>query len=94
MLVQSGIQHADILKVGHHGSKNGTGEELLRQLRPKIAIVSAGKKNRYGHPHRETVRRLNDSGCSIYETSRSGMLWFSMERKRWYLNPKLDIMKQ
>ena len=94
MLVQSGIQHADILKVGHHGSKNGTGEELLRQLRPKIAIVSAGKKNRYGHPHRETVRRLNDSGCSIYETSRSGMLWFSMERKRWYLNSKLDIMKQ
>ena len=94
MLVRSGIQHADILKVGHHGSKNGTGEDLLRQLSPEIAIVSAGKNNRYGHPHRETVRRLKDSGCNIYETAGSGMLWFSVKRKRWYLNSKLDIIKQ
>lgn len=94
MLVQNGVVPADVLKVGHHGSKNGTKETLLEQVKPGIAVVSAGKNNRYGHPHRETVRRLEDSKCSIFETSKSGMLWFSMERKRWYLHSKIDIIKQ
>lgn len=94
MLVQRGVQRADVLKTGHHGSRNGTGESLLYQLRPKIAVISAGRNNRYGHPHKETLKRLKDSGCTVCETAKSGMLWFSMERKRWYLNSKLDIIKK
>lgn len=94
LLVQEGIESVDVLKVGHHGSRNGTGETLLERLKPGTAVVSAGKNNRYGHPHRDTVRRLKDSGCRIYETSRQGMLWFSMERKRWYLHSKIDIIKK
>jgi competence protein ComEC len=86
LLVQEGVEPADVLKAGHHGSRNGTGEALLRQLKPGIAVVSAGKNNRYGHPHRETIERLKASECRIYETSKQGMLWFSMERKRWYLH--------
>lgn len=94
MLVQRGVRRADVLKTGHHGSRNGTGESLLYQLRPKIAVISAGRNNRYGHPHKETIKRLKDSGCTVCETAKSGMLWFSMERKRWYLNSKLDIIKK
>ena len=89
LFVQQGVKPADVLKAGHHGSKNGTGEALLGQLKPGISIISAGKNNRYGHPHRETIKRIKDSGCRIYETSRNGMLWFSMKRKRWYLHSYL-----
>ncbi|MBS7009788.1 DNA internalization-related competence protein ComEC/Rec2 [Anaerostipes sp.] len=94
LLVQKGLETADVLKAGHHGSKNGTREPLLDQLKPGIAVISAGRNNRYGHPHQETVKRLKDSNCMIHETSKEGMLWFSMERKRWYLHSKIDIIKK
>src|SRR3990167_5858764 len=42
---------SDILKVGHHGSKTSTTEDFLRTVSPKMAIISSGRKNRYGHPH-------------------------------------------
>ena len=48
-----------ILKVAHHGSKNSTSEEFLKAANPKIAIISCGKGNRYGHPHEETLERLD-----------------------------------
>lgn len=48
----------DLLKVGHHGSRNATGEELLEVIRPRVAFCSSGKENRYGHPHAETLERL------------------------------------
>lgn len=58
----------EVLKVGHHGSKNGTGEALLEAVRPTAAFCSAGKKNRYGHPHAETLERLAKWGVSLYNT--------------------------
>ncbi len=61
-----------LLKVAHHGSKNSTGEELLSLLQPKIALISAGRDNSYGHPHRETLERLENRGCLVYQTSVSG----------------------
>lgn len=47
-----------ILKVAHHGSKNSTSEEFLEAANPKLAIISCGEGNRYGHPHEETLERL------------------------------------
>ena len=47
-----------ILKVAHHGSKNSTPEEFLKAANPKLAIISCGEGNRYGHPHEETLERL------------------------------------
>ncbi|MFC1632871.1 ComEC/Rec2 family competence protein [Patescibacteria group bacterium] len=58
MIASHSLWPADILKVGHHGSKSSTGENLLTALRPEIAIISVGEKNRYGHPAEEALERL------------------------------------
>lgn len=57
-LYELGIFNVTALKVAHHGSKNSTNEEFLKVTRPKISIISCGKNNVYGHPHRETLERL------------------------------------
>lgn len=67
-------EHYTILKVAHHGSKNSTGEELLNRLNPEYALISCGRKNRYGHPHRELLERLASSGADIRRTDESGAL--------------------
>jgi len=67
---------ADILKVGHHGSKTSTSEELLRAVTPEISVISAGRKNRYGHPHQEVIDRLENSGIKIFRTDIDGDIVF------------------
>lgn len=61
-----------VLKVAHHGSRNSTGEAFLRTTSPRLALISAGKDNRYGHPHEELLNRLEEAGCHIFRTSESG----------------------
>ncbi|MBI2056395.1 MAG: MBL fold metallo-hydrolase [Candidatus Sungbacteria bacterium] len=63
---------SDILKVGHHGSKTSTTEDFLRTVSPKIAIISSGRKNRYGHPHQEVIDRLKDFGVHVLRTDEKG----------------------
>ena len=46
----------NILKVAHHGSKNSTTKSFLEEFQPQKAIISAGKNNLYGHPHKETIK--------------------------------------
>lgn len=61
-----------VLKAAHHGSRNSTSEELLKQLSPRLAVISCGKDNRYGHPHEELLERLEASGAYVLQTARSG----------------------
>lgn len=61
-----------VLKVAHHGSKYSTPRELLELTDPVYAVISAGKDNRYGHPHGELMERLKGQGCHIYQTMESG----------------------
>ncbi len=61
-----------LLKVAHHGSKNSTEDSFLEMVNPRIALVSAGRDNSYGHPHKETLERLSSRGCRIYRTTESG----------------------
>jgi competence protein ComEC len=56
------------LKVGHHGSNSSSGEDFLRAVGPATAIISSGKKNRYGHPSLRVVRRLQKWGIAILRT--------------------------
>jgi competence protein ComEC len=65
---------ADVLKVGHHGSRTSTSYSYLREVMPDYAIISCGKKNDYGHPHEETLSRLNDAGAKIYRTDIQGTI--------------------
>ncbi len=59
------LNKVDILKVGHHGSKTSTSPELIKQVRPKISLISAGKNNLYGHPHKQTLKTLKNSKILI-----------------------------
>ena len=64
----------NVLKAAHHGSRNSGTEEFLQMIRPSVALISAGVDNRYGHPHAETLERLDRAGCRIYSTRENGML--------------------
>lgn len=89
----TGMPTGDItlLKVAHHGSKNSTTEEFLALIRPKIALISAGRDNSYGHPHRETMERLQEQGCRIYQTPESGALTLRVRRGKVRVEAYLDL---
>ena len=63
---------ADVLKIGHHGSKNATMLEFLAAVQPRFGIISAGEDNPYGHPSPELVERLENAGVRILRTDRDG----------------------
>lgn len=67
---------AEVLKVAHHGSKNSSSEKFLEKIKPKFSVISAGAKNRYGHPHLETVERLKKIGSEIFRTDTRGDISF------------------
>lgn len=71
-----------VLKVAHHGSKNSTSKEFLEKVRPKIALISVGENNRYGHPHKETLERLAGCGSRIYKTEDTGAVTIKSDGKR------------
>jgi competence protein ComEC len=62
----------DVLKVGHHGSTTSTDSTFLAKIRPEVALVSVGRRNRYGHPDPGVLRRLEASGARVYRTDRHG----------------------
>ena len=70
----SGKELLTVLKVAHHGSKYSTPIELLELTKPKYAIISAGENNRYGHPHEETLERLEEVGCKVLRTDERGFI--------------------
>jgi len=64
--------HADVLKIGHHGSKNSTMPEFLGAVQPLVGIISAGEDNPYGHPNAELIERLENAGVRILRTDKDG----------------------
>lgn len=59
---------ADVLKVGHHGSKTSTTEEFLKSVNPAYAVISVGEGNEYGHPHSSTLKLLGEFNCKVFRT--------------------------
>lgn len=72
---------ADVLKVGHHGSNTSTTEELLEAVNPTYAAISVGKVNDYGHPHKETLKLLEEFNCKVYRTDKDKTVVFSSNGK-------------
>ena len=66
--------HADVLKIGHHGSKNSSMPEFLEAVSPQIGIISAGEQNPYGHPSPELLQRLRASGMRVLRTDQDGAI--------------------
>jgi competence protein ComEC len=71
-LLSAGVDlRADVLKVPHHGSRY-TAEAFLHAVRPRVAMISVGADNSYGHPSRQTVAALTSSGTRVLRTDRDG----------------------
>ncbi|HUC88718.1 MAG TPA: ComEC/Rec2 family competence protein [Candidatus Paceibacterota bacterium] len=75
----SSTLHANILKLGHHGSKYSSGELWLEAVHPDMAIISAGKNNRYGHPNQEVLDRLNALHIPYLSTIKKGTIIFETD---------------
>ena len=67
----------DVIKVGHHGSDTSTCEEFIKYLHPQEAIVSVGKNNSYGHPHKSVINILKANGVNIKRTDELGTITYS-----------------
>lgn len=68
--------HSDVLKAGHHGSRYSTDSIWLSAVSPSIVVISAGKGNTYGHPHKEVLDRVEKQGASIASTIDEGTITF------------------
>lgn len=72
-LVKSGVSlNADILKTGHHGSRNASSDEFLMAVNPRVAVIQCGKDNSYGHPHIEVLERLERLSIPVLRTDETG----------------------
>lgn len=70
---------SEVLKAGHHGSSTSSSRSFIRRVAPGLVVISAGEDNRYGHPHRETIEVLKNSGVDIHKTFSSGSLEIILE---------------
>lgn len=80
---------ADVYKIGHHGSKTSTGEEMLQTVNPRYAVISVGEGNRYGHPAAEVLNRLRGQGIEVFRTDEQGSIIADSDGKtlRWNCSP-------
>lgn len=67
---------AQIAHLGHHGSMTSTSEAWLNSVQPKFALISCGRENRYGHPHREVLSKVQSRGIRELRTDRDGTIRF------------------
>jgi competence protein ComEC len=85
---------ADFLKVGHHGSRSSSSPELIARVHPRFAAISCGVRNRFGHPHPETLETLRRHGVSVFGLDRLGSVeWQSdgiRQSVRSFLPPEGD----
>ncbi len=70
---------SNILKVGHHGSKTSTSEELVKAVSPDVALISVGKNNSYGHPNQETLDTLNKYKVPYLMTMNEGLIEYDSD---------------
>jgi competence protein ComEC len=76
-LLDAGVTlQADLLKVPHHGSRGSSSVSFLRGVRPRWAVIQAGDRNPFGHPHPETLTRYAARGVQVLRTDRDGAVTF------------------
>lgn len=83
------ILRCDVLKVAHHGSKSSSSEVFLDTVNPKVAVIQVGKNNFYGHPHDQTLQRLQERNIDVYRTDINGAVGLDLHGT----GIKVDVMK-
>ena len=85
MIEENEVQHVDVLKVAHHGSRTSSTEEFLDLAQPSFAVISAGFENSYGHPNREVLERLAERRAMTLRTDRDGLVTIRSDGRRLFL---------
>jgi competence protein ComEC len=85
MLDENEIQHADVLKAAHHGSRTSSTEPFLDAVSPAFAVISLGFENSYGFPNREVLDRLRDRGVMVLRTDQDGLVSIRSDGRRLYV---------
>ena len=80
----------DVMKLGHHGSKTSTDQEFIERIQLKHGIISAGKNNRFGHPHSEVLQTLAETNVKLFRTDESGMIRYVWQRSHTF--PAVQVM--
>jgi len=80
VLMSRGLPAVDVLKVAHHGSATASSADLLAVLRPRVAAISVGADNKYGHPNAGTLARLRNVAQRVYRTDQDGSVDISLDR--------------
>jgi len=87
---RGGSLRSDVLKVAHHGSRSSTTETLLDGVQPRIAVISCGRHNPFGHPHPSVIEALARRGVRLYRTDRNGAIDLAFERGRIDVRREID----
>ena len=83
---------ADVYKAGHHGSRWSSTPAFLDKVRPRVAIVSCGKNNTYGHPHKETLDRFAGRGVRVFRTDECGAVVVTTDGKTLHFAPTVTAV--
>ena len=83
---------SDVLKVSHHGSKTSSQPEFLKTVQPRLAVISAGRENRFGHPHEETLKKLKNLRIPVVRTDKLGAVKITFDEHGlwWYSNDNMN----
>lgn len=76
MLQEEVLMDVDVLQVAHHGSNSSSMESFLQKVSPETALISCGRNNRYGHPSKQTIKRLKSLDCTCHVTAEEGCILF------------------
>lgn len=87
------IRDCTVLKLAHHGSRNGTDARWLEIVRPKLALASLGRGNEFGHPHPETLALLERQGLPLLRTDWNGTVTIVSDGRRWWLPKHSEIVR-
>lgn len=81
--ISAQLPSIEVFQVPHHGSKTGINQELIDQIHPKLAVISVGKNNKYGHPSKEVIEILRNKEIKILRTDQNGEVEVVTDGKGW-----------
>ncbi len=94
-LVGAGFDlESDVIKIGHHGSVTSSGGEFLRSIRPALAVIQVGRRNRYGMPGPEVLERLKGAGIAVRRTDREGAITVKTDGRHMTVGSMLGRVRE